>query len=207
MIKCLDTGETVDTYKDYMLTEHWRNFRASYYKRHPKKCSECGTRKKIHLHHLSYDNIGRETDSDVIPLCIIHHALQHKGTKSPIEIVRMMLRSEPFILVHIAFVDLFGSIDAAIYFEHLRNETKRQANKDEWVVLTKAKITKATTLSRKRQDGIRRKMIELGVLEKKVKKDKRGIPVLHQRIKAQRTQDLLDALPISRPTHKEKLSP
>ena len=192
MIECTDTGEIVDTYQEYLLTKHWTDFKVEYYKSHPKKCSECGSRKKIHLHHLSYDNIGCETDADVIHLCSLHHAVRHSRL-TQIEALRIMLSSEPFILVYPAIVKFFGSVNAAIYFEHLRYQSEKHGDEDGWTAFTKAKITKATTLTRVKQDRVRRQMRDAGVLEEKLKKDHRGIPVLHQRVFAQKLKDLIDA--------------
>lgn len=78
-IYCKDTGEMVGTYTEYLRTRHWRLVKARYKLGHRYRCVECGSREKgLHLHHLTYANIGKEKDADLIYLCGECHVLEHK---------------------------------------------------------------------------------------------------------------------------------
>ena len=84
VIKCRDTGECFTSYKDYLKSEHWANFRESFFLERELMCAHCGTLKlPIHLHHLTYARIGMEYHGDVIPLCKSCHRKVHgkKETK------------------------------------------------------------------------------------------------------------------------------
>lgn len=77
MIHCEDTNENPETYELYLKTKHWLKVHGRYRKNHPKICSMCQHVSNIHLHHLTYDRIGREVDSDLIWLCKSCHKLVH----------------------------------------------------------------------------------------------------------------------------------
>ena len=97
-IVCEDTGETVATYAEYLKTDHWRNLRERYKKSKLWKgtCSVCwnGTWGKkarsalksknmaIQFHHVTYERIGHERLSDIVPLCAGHHSTVHTLDKT-----------------------------------------------------------------------------------------------------------------------------
>ena len=86
LIKCLDTGECFCSYRAYLKSEHWRNFRTAYFAEHYCACSKCETSEgAIQLHHLTYARIGMELFSDVVPVCAkCHRAHYHTEiTKKP----------------------------------------------------------------------------------------------------------------------------
>lgn len=53
---------------DYYSTEHWVEFRESYWSRHRRVCFVTGSATNLDLHHLHYETIFAETDADVVPL-------------------------------------------------------------------------------------------------------------------------------------------
>lgn len=65
-------------YSSYMQSEAWWARKAEYYKTHAKRCSACGSKKNIHLHHMTYERLGRERDSDMAPLCEKCHDEVHR---------------------------------------------------------------------------------------------------------------------------------
>ena len=65
-------------YEEYLESTHWTTFRDDYFSRHPKKCAITSSEDDIHLHHVAYVNIGKETDEDVVPLCREMHELVHQ---------------------------------------------------------------------------------------------------------------------------------
>src|SRR5699024_10020211 len=56
-------------YKEYLKSEKWRDFRAAKLKETNFSCEMCKSKKNLHLHHLTYKNLGNESDNDVMVLC------------------------------------------------------------------------------------------------------------------------------------------
>lgn len=79
---CADTGETANTYEEYLQTKHWRTFRKRIADMRGWKCEHCG--KKIeksceyNVHHKTYKRVGREEPEDVLFLCRDCHVAEHK---------------------------------------------------------------------------------------------------------------------------------
>jgi len=69
-------------YKKYINSKEWRERRKLYYSEHEKKCTVCGSKENIHLHHIIYANLGCEPDKDLNPLCKKDHFLYHKHYKN-----------------------------------------------------------------------------------------------------------------------------
>lgn len=63
-------------YSDYLRSSHWQATKDRYRRSQlPQECF-CGET-EIHFHHLTYENLGRERLSDLIPLCRNCHAMVH----------------------------------------------------------------------------------------------------------------------------------
>jgi hypothetical protein len=66
------------SYSDYLKSDHWKKFRRLYQiSSSPQRCLVCG-RVDYELHHTNYFRLGRETLSDVMPLCRTHHQEVHQ---------------------------------------------------------------------------------------------------------------------------------
>jgi hypothetical protein len=66
------------TYREYLRSEHWRNTRASYRASGlPQACLVCGA-SKVNLHHRTYQRLGRESLTDLVPLCRPCHRSVHE---------------------------------------------------------------------------------------------------------------------------------
>lgn len=83
------------TYRDYLLSDTWKNKRTSYYKTHKKECRACGKTYKIHLHHKTYIRLGNERDADLVPLCSTCHSALHKWQRA--EKINLWRATEEFI--------------------------------------------------------------------------------------------------------------
>lgn len=65
-------------YQEYLKSDHWQKFRAKMFSKKPK-CRFCKSKKFLHIHHLTYKNVGRETEKDVVIVCRVHHFELHRG--------------------------------------------------------------------------------------------------------------------------------
>jgi hypothetical protein len=73
---------TRDDYAAYLLTEEWRKKRKAAIHRAGGRCQECLVAGLLHVHHLTYERVGREWLDDLIVLCPWHHHCRHNGTPS-----------------------------------------------------------------------------------------------------------------------------
>lgn len=68
-------------YPQYLKTNHWIEFKQKYKASgKPRFCLICKD-KRYELHHVTYEFIGKENLTDVVPLCRRHHAQAHKQNK------------------------------------------------------------------------------------------------------------------------------
>jgi 5-methylcytosine-specific restriction endonuclease McrA len=67
-------------YKEYLQSAHWQNLRRRFFKSGLNKgaCARCRTRDRLHLHHKTYKNVGREHLADLCLLCEACHSLVHQ---------------------------------------------------------------------------------------------------------------------------------
>lgn len=63
-----------DFYKAYLKSDRWKKKRQQVFTHYGKRCYACRIAPRIlHVHHLTYDRLGRENISDLIPLCVPCH--------------------------------------------------------------------------------------------------------------------------------------
>jgi hypothetical protein len=77
-------------YDRYLRASHWQRYRrVTRYKR-GQACEDCGITeemalryygKTLQIHHLTYENLGRERSEDVLLLCPRCHSLRHGGKR------------------------------------------------------------------------------------------------------------------------------
>ncbi len=65
-------------YREYLNSEAWKKRKERYYESHERKCKACGSRRKIHLHHKTYNRLGSERDADMVPMCERCHFNLHQ---------------------------------------------------------------------------------------------------------------------------------
>lgn len=84
-----------EDYKKYLSSNHWRNFKAAYRKAGmPGSCLVC-FQPHAQLHHMTYERLGAEKLTDVIPLCQKHHSELHEYARVkglPVEATRIILK-------------------------------------------------------------------------------------------------------------------
>lgn len=64
-------------YQRYLKSSHWRTFRLGVIAGRGPYCQRCRSPKKIQVHHLSYERLGRELPDDVAVLCESCHQRAH----------------------------------------------------------------------------------------------------------------------------------
>lgn len=64
-------------YNRYILSKEWRARKENFYKKFGRKCVACGTKKKLNVHHMSYENLTHEKDEELIVLCVFCHEEYH----------------------------------------------------------------------------------------------------------------------------------
>lgn len=70
-------GECCPDYPTYLGSAHWLWFRWHILTEVQAHCSDCGGRIRLQVHHLTYERIGHELDSDVVVLCADCHSARH----------------------------------------------------------------------------------------------------------------------------------
>lgn len=65
-------------YNSYIRSDKWKQKRNEFIKKY-KVCACCGSNENLNVHHLSYDNLGNESDEDLLLLCSRCHKYVHKG--------------------------------------------------------------------------------------------------------------------------------
>jgi len=64
-------------YKKYLNSEYWSLVRKSMHEITGNKCEICGGSESLNIHHLSYENRGKETLDDLVCLCQRCHEVMH----------------------------------------------------------------------------------------------------------------------------------
>jgi hypothetical protein len=71
-----------ERYNRYINSPAWSDRKRAYFSTYARVCAFCGTTDDIHLHHHTYDRMGRELDEDLVPLCVSCHDAVHDYHRS-----------------------------------------------------------------------------------------------------------------------------
>lgn len=64
-------------YRNYIYSPQWRAKCDLYWRTHGKYCQACGSRKKLHVHHMDYARFKNEPLTDLMGLCYTCHTEVH----------------------------------------------------------------------------------------------------------------------------------
>lgn len=78
-------------YEEYLKTPAWRTKRNHALRLAEFRCSVCGSRRNLQVHHKSYERLGREWDQDLQVVCQTCHANHHDDVKTANEPVSLKL--------------------------------------------------------------------------------------------------------------------
>ena len=73
-------------YNEYLKSDHWQKLRKLAWYKFPHKCSICGTKDDLVLHHRTYKDLGHESLNQITIICQTHHTAIHyeNGQKVPL---------------------------------------------------------------------------------------------------------------------------
>lgn len=77
--------ERKEAYLAYLQSAEWQAKREQAFKSKGRKCKACGCEDNLHVHHISYKNLGCERLKELVVLCEACHRLVHqigKGKKA-----------------------------------------------------------------------------------------------------------------------------
>lgn len=66
-----------DHYNDYINSDHWENLRKYKLAKSGRRCFNCGTAQRLHVHHINYRNLTDCTIDDLVVLCCVCHDALH----------------------------------------------------------------------------------------------------------------------------------
>ena len=64
-------------YDSYILSKEWKIKRKQALDFHGDFCSQCKSKKDLHVHHKTYANLGNEPMEDLVILCRDCHYVEH----------------------------------------------------------------------------------------------------------------------------------
>lgn len=80
---CPDCENEVD-YHAYLQSPGWKAKREAVFAERGRACERCGDTRYLHIHHLTYDNLGAEPLEDLRILCWSCHDLEHPKRYNPL---------------------------------------------------------------------------------------------------------------------------
>lgn len=91
-----------EKYEKYLSSKKWKEIREKIAKNKNYTCEKCQKKiyKGFHIHHLNYNNLGNEKDSDLIFLCKnCHEKIHNRENKNnkTLKIKNDILKNEDFI--------------------------------------------------------------------------------------------------------------
>jgi len=78
VLKRMKSEKSFIEYGPFINSNKWKTIRKRMFKLRGKKCETCGSRSKIHVHHLTYERFGGdELDEDLLIVCSTCHEELH----------------------------------------------------------------------------------------------------------------------------------
>lgn len=65
-------------YHAYIASPRWQARKAQYFATRARRCAACRSRKRVDLHHRTYQHRGHEKVADLVPLCRECHVAVHQ---------------------------------------------------------------------------------------------------------------------------------
>lgn len=65
-------------YQEYLSSYEWRIIRKNVLEIDNFKCVSCNSKSNLHIHHITYKNVGNENTGDLLTLCSLCHKIIHQ---------------------------------------------------------------------------------------------------------------------------------
>jgi hypothetical protein len=65
-------------YQEYLSSYEWRIIRKNVLEIDNFKCVSCNSKSNLHIHHITYKNVGNEDTGDLLTLCSLCHKIIHQ---------------------------------------------------------------------------------------------------------------------------------
>lgn len=84
-------------YAEYVKVDCWKMRREEYLRKHGKQCELCGGQYEfipgpVQVHHLTYERLGMELDSDLVAACDkCHRAMHGLDRSTPLRWIRQYI--------------------------------------------------------------------------------------------------------------------
>jgi 5-methylcytosine-specific restriction endonuclease McrA len=78
-------------YSRYLRSEGWRERRDAAIARADGRCQDCGARRALDVHHLTYRRKGAELPQDLRALCRQCHRARHRRTRSTLHWIALSI--------------------------------------------------------------------------------------------------------------------
>lgn len=72
------------SYNTYLGSNHWKSTRQKALERADYQCWNCNANDGLHVHHLTYERVGKERPDDLRVLCSSCHAKTHSPQKESV---------------------------------------------------------------------------------------------------------------------------
>ena len=67
------------SYNEYLQSDLWKEKRELILSIFNWECQKCGSKKRLEIHHKTYENVGNEKQRDVTVLCKKCHEEKYNG--------------------------------------------------------------------------------------------------------------------------------
>lgn len=78
-------------YQEYMRSPQWKRKRHQVLTYWNNRCGMCYNPGKLQVHHRTYERLGSELITDLIPLCVDCHEKHHDTTQAGLEPIQATL--------------------------------------------------------------------------------------------------------------------
>lgn len=131
-----------DKYHQYLKSLKWEQIAIALRKDRGYKCEICGSTRDLHSHHLTYNNIYKETLDDLQLLCSRHHMMVHGIVKADASVPDKPILRESIGLCRYVVASCYRSstIEKDLYYFYVQVCKLHGKNHKK---LTRGKMTKS----------------------------------------------------------------
>ena len=152
-----------DKYQTYMRSTAWQRRRQAFIRTTRGTCF-CGSINNLHVHHVTYERLGSELDSDLRLVCNMHHDMIHRYHKNSLKNLTLQEATDEFIRLY--KVNRLPAKWLTPFEPRATNPVKR-VKKEQYKQFLAKKPWKSLTNAQKQIVNKRRYLAEKGVAKRK----------------------------------------